>query len=317
MKFGVSLYSYQWLFMDGKIQFEDMLRAVAELPNADGVEVLGKTTPPTTYPDIQPGELEVWRDMLAKYNLKPVCYDSCSHDFVGDAAAREAFMKREIDYASATGFPMVRNEIYELDVVEKCLGYAQDKNVIINLEVSHLMQLDGEQVTSYLEMIDRTGTKYAGIMPDMSIFQCALPFRVVQGALEAGADEKELRLVQEAFAAGQNARQVIADLRAKGGGAGMEEPYNYLGYSAPSQLQKLEPVGKYITHFHSKFHYMGADRKDPCHQYEEVLQLLQKMGYAGYVCSEYEGTRMWPESQRPDPIEQVRRQHAMFRDILG
>jgi len=299
------------------MSYEDMLRAVAELPGTDGVEVVSHTTPPTSYPTWNQKELSEWQELLDKYKLKPVCFDSCAHAFVGDSAAREAFLKQEIDYAAATGFPMVRNEIYELDVVERCLGYARDKNVILNLEISHKMQIRGEQVGAYVDLIERTGTKNLGLMPDMSIFQKSIPARLLENARQAGADEKKLEMLNAAFSAGEDMQSAMDALTEQERETGFAEITRYLGHTGVSQLADLRSIVPYMTHFHAKFTYVEEDFTDLGFQYEEVLRLLREVGYEGYICSEYEGARMWPEDRRPNPVEQVQRQRRMFSNILG
>lgn len=44
--------------------------------------------------------------------------------------------------------------------------------------------------------------------------------------------------------------------------------------------------------------------------------MLQKGGYEGYVCSEYEGNRWVEDAQEVDSTEQVRRQQLMFCRLL-
>ena len=51
--------------------------------------------------------------------------------------------------------------------------------------------------------------------------------------------------------------------------------------------------------------------------YEEVVPVLIEGGYTGYLSSEYEGNRHIQDAIEVDSAEQVRRQHVMFKKMLG
>ena len=52
------------------------MRAVSELPGADGVELLATQTPPADAPYPRKGQAEAWRELLERYAVRPVCFDS-------------------------------------------------------------------------------------------------------------------------------------------------------------------------------------------------------------------------------------------------
>lgn len=51
--------------------------------------------------------------------------------------------------------------------------------------------------------------------------------------------------------------------------------------------------------------------------YEQIIPLLIEGGYDGYLSSEYEGNRHIQDAFPMDSVEQVRRQHVMFKRLLG
>jgi hypothetical protein len=51
--------------------------------------------------------------------------------------------------------------------------------------------------------------------------------------------------------------------------------------------------------------------------YEEIIPILIKGGYNGYLSSEYEGNRHIQDVYEVDSVEQVRRQQVMFKRLLG
>jgi len=73
----------------------------------------------------------------------------------------------------------------------------------------------------------------------------------------------------------------------------------------------------YIFHVHAKFYNMLEDCTDECMDYEAVVPVLQEIGYNGWLSSEYEGNRTIQNAYPVDSVEQVSRQHRMFRRMLG
>ncbi len=47
------------------------------------------------------------------------------------------------------------------------------------------------------------------------------------------------------------------------------------------------------------------------------MPVLVEGGYNGYLSSEYEGQRQIEDAYEVDSVEQVRRQHSMFKRLLG
>jgi hypothetical protein len=73
----------------------------------------------------------------------------------------------------------------------------------------------------------------------------------------------------------------------------------------------------YIFHIHAKFYEMLDDGTEYSIPYEKIIPVLIQGGFDGYLSSEYEGNRHIQDALPVDSIEQVRRQHAMFRRLLG
>lgn len=74
IELGVSLYSLTSEFVTEKMGLEDCLRAVAEM-GFKGIEIVAAQTVPE-YPNPSDKWLFEFRDLLAKYDLKPVCYSA-------------------------------------------------------------------------------------------------------------------------------------------------------------------------------------------------------------------------------------------------
>ena len=317
-KFGVSFYSYQWALKHGRMTVEDCLRAVSELPGADGIELLATQTPPADYPYPKKDQIEKWKELLEEYKVRPVCFDSQypGYTLPQRADERETFLRSEIDYASKLGFPMMRIAVKDLPIVERCLGYAEDHNVMMNLEIHVPMTITGQEVTAYAEMIDRTGTSFAGIMPDMAIFQTVLPRRILRKALYQGADPQVVEKIEQAFSAGENMAEWAEKIRVDGLDHGLDDLLFFSSINVTSRPEELRLIARYITHFHAKFYHVEEDLQELGVRYDRALPILKELGYTGYLCSEYEEHRMYFGDDEPNEIEQVRLQHEMMHRYL-
>ena len=93
------------------------------------------------------------------------------------------------------------------------------------------------------------------------------------------------------------------------------------GSAKPEELLKVIP---YTVSIHGKFYEMVEDPKNPGHYYDpstdyaEIFKYLKLGGYDGYIDSELEGQGYCndlPDDEMLDDREQVRRQHAMWKDL--
>jgi hypothetical protein len=73
----------------------------------------------------------------------------------------------------------------------------------------------------------------------------------------------------------------------------------------------------YIFHIHAKFYEMQDDGSEYSIPYDKIVPVLIEGKFDGYLSSEYEGNRHIQDAFPVDSREQVRRQHAMFRRLLG
>jgi hypothetical protein len=72
-----------------------------------------------------------------------------------------------------------------------------------------------------------------------------------------------------------------------------------------------------IRHIQAKFYEMTDDEVEYSIPYDRIVPILVEGGFDGYLSSEYEGNRHIQDAYPVDSVEQVRRQHAMFRRLLG
>ena len=84
--------------------------------------------------------------------------------------------------------------------------------------------------------------------------------------------------------------------------------------NSPSQIKTIAP---YIYNIHGKFYEMTDELTEYSIPYKDVFAALKEIGYAHSIDSEYEGQRWTQDVAITDSCEQVRREHVMFRRLLG
>ena len=347
IKRSISLYSYQDEYYDGKLDLEGCLRETAKT-GATGVELLAEQMIKRFPVAIEEeGFLDNWFAMLKKYNLTPSCYDAFLENRIyanRTLTLKEqiSMMNRDLRLASLLGFPVLRTLVSTpMDVIEGSLEYAEKVNVKIGLEVHAPFSLNSSWADGYLSMIDRTGSKYFGFIPDMGIFCKNIPDVLRDKARRQGAKEECLKIVDDAYAQRRekgfvkikydldlgkanmeyrmsNGMKEMMEAVEKAGGGPADKMYANSSFTYSwSDPQDLIDNIQYIFHTHAKFYNVHEDYVETAVAIPEVVEAYKKAGYNGFLSSEYEGGEHLRDIG-VDSIEQCRRhQEALRRAIEG
>ncbi|KAA9165654.1 xylose isomerase [Amycolatopsis acidicola] len=176
MKRGVSLYSYQQAQFFKDLDLEGMLREVGEhLDGADGIEIVDEMS--LRYPD--PGEefVREWFGWMERYGTRPVAMDVGMdvlqfRDHVMSIEECADRLRHDLRLAKRFGFANVRVlSVVPIDVLTSALPLAEELDIRLGKEIHQPMPLEGKQVTEILDVVERTGTRHLGIVPDLGIFQ--------------------------------------------------------------------------------------------------------------------------------------------------
>jgi hypothetical protein len=150
----------------------------------------------------------------------------------------------------------------------------------------------------------------------MGIYTKRLPRVMRDRALRNGATEKILDYVSQAYENGVLAEYVVFEARSMGANPvdmGFAEACRHNVWSSPKRMLEFMP---YIFHIHAKFYEMLDDCTEFSIPYDEIIAVLKQGKYDGYLSSEYEGNRHIQDAFPVDSVEQVRRQHEMFKRLL-
>jgi len=321
IKRGVSLYSYQEEFFLRKLNLEQLLDKSAGL-GIKGIEIIGDQMIPN-YPNVSESFYEKWHQMLAKNGQTPVCLDMFLdwNKYKGRVMAFDEKVQSvlsDIKAANKLGCTVIRVITNtEPDVLEHVAPDAEKYNVRLGVEVHSPFHFDHEYEQSLLKMYERVKSPYLGFIPDMGIFVKRFPRVISERWVRDGMSQKIANFVTGAYDSHANLDHVGEDVKKMGGSAddvGKAESVKHFINTDPRRLLDFMP---YIFHIHAKFYEMLADYHEYSIPYEDVVPVLIEGGYSGYLSSEYEGNRHIQDAFEVDSFEQVRRQHVMFKKLLG
>jgi hypothetical protein len=317
---GFSLYSFQEELFLGQMTLEDCVAFGASI-GAHGVELLPEQNMPE-FPNISDAKVAAWKDMLAKYNAVPTCYDM----FLDTKIRKDRLMtdeeqvdsvSRDIRLAHRLGFKHMRVLVFvRPEILEKCVPIAERYDVHLGVEVHAPWHLEHAWILRTIEIADRLRTKHLGIVPDMGIFMKHYPPEFRDRFLRRGATPEIVEYIIQ-----QHEQKVMAEytiyevaVKMKGNAAdiAMAETLRHAPYANPKRIKDYVP---YFQHIQAKFYGMDEDCRDPSISYDEVIPELIKAGWGGCLSSEYEGNRWIQDVQPVDSREQVRRQHVMFERL--
>lgn len=323
---SVSLYSYQEEFFFGRLDLEGLIAEAAKT-GARGIEFIAEQNVPDEYATPSSDFISRWNEWMAKYGVAPACLDIFNDYklyFNRDLTKREqlAAFESNIRFAKKLGFPAVRAMIgTPMRYMPEIKALAEAYGVKFGIEMHAPYNFSSPYFQEYLEIIEKFGSPYLGIVPDMSIFTIDVPPVQMQKFLRSGAQPQVVEAICQCYRENKSIGE--ADLLIQSMGAnGLDQQALKTAYSScrenPETL--IKHVDK-IIHIHGKVYVMTDDGRESSMDYETVLPLLKAHGYTGFISSEYEGQRFYHDEgsgMAPyNEIEAVRRHQEMMKRLLG
>lgn len=300
IKRGVSVYSYSD-DINVNCTLEDCFAEINDLDARQydlGLEVL--TGVVEDYPNPSDEWVESWHAMCAKYHVKPVEYghwiDSKLWNEAGPYLSTEESVRQlvqDLRIANRLGFTCARTKLGVIDqpgmpefdtltpvrnwreIILEALPVAEELNVRMLPEIHAPTLLDGPVLGDYVDFIQKEKTTpWFGINIDFGVFQNRTNVRGGRGGRPPGSP--------------------------------MEEG----SYSKPEEMIPLLP---YTHCCHAKFNEITDDCVTPNIPYAEIIAIMQKHHWNGYLLSEYEGA----DRNEGGAFAAVRKQHIMLKRLLG
>lgn len=319
IKRGITIYSWQRQVENRQLTWEDCIQAAVKM-GCNGLELLGQLY--FRYcPEILQEDLDSWNEMMWKYGTKTI-----AHDFFVDMTmyahrrltVREGvdIVRRHAEFCKKANIPIMRlGGTVPAELFRQSVPILEDLGVKMGLEIhSGSSSFCLPAVEDVINVVRQSGSKYIGIVPDMSMFCKELSSRTIRGALERGLDEKYVMDVAELYKNVDNVefRKFCNDgieksddenLRSFLAGVRRTEYYD------PKILLEHKD---YIIHCHGKFYEMTDDNEEATIDYPGILAALKEANYNGYISAEYEG-----EPINGDIFEPFRRYQKMLDKYLG
>lgn len=315
IKLGVSLYSFSAEFIHEKLDLEGVLKKARDL-GYKGVEIVAAQMVPE-YPYPSNEWLDWFKGKLAQYELEPVCWSAyidmgirSDRDLTEDEIIR--FTVNDLIYAKRAGFPLVRTQhAISPAIYKKMIPYCKKLGVKLAIEMHHPHHPEVPVWEEYLELMKGEGKGWLGIVPDFSIFQ-TMPHKLyLDQALSFGCRRDKLDEIVELH------RQGAGEAALESRGFNEIELHTakemFAKFSAPAKLEQWKDIIECTLYIHGKFYYLENGGHDPCIPYEEILAEIKRLGYKGYIASEYEGHHF---DETVDSAIQLERFVSMCTKIL-
>jgi sugar phosphate isomerase/epimerase len=322
IKRGVSLYSFQEEYFLRKMSLEDIIATCADL-DIPGIEIIGEQMAPG-FPD--PGEdfFARWHEWMEQYGRTPVCHDMFLdwNKHKGRTMTQDEQVQsvvRDLRFANKLGCKVIRAiHTTDLAVLERAVPYAEELDVKMGVEIHAPNHPDHPAMQKLWDLMERIDSPYLGFTPDMGIFTRRLPRVVSDRWVRDGARPEIVDHIIEVYNSHEGQERLPEDVAKMGAGPVDEWAASYTSramvYTDP---RRLLPIMPRVVHIHAKFNEMLEDYTEYSIPYDEIIPVLIEGGYNGYLSSEYEGNRHIQDAFEVDSVEQVRRQHEMFKRLLG
>lgn len=344
IKRGVSFYSYQQAQFFGQMNHRDMMKELRDNLRCDGVEIINEATVPG-YPFPSREFLAQWHNDIARFDMNPVCLDGFLdtlrfRDHVMTRGEAAELVKLDLQLAADMGFKHIRTmTALPTDVIQRALPLAERLDVKIAWEIHAPIPIKpdptikgifcdnpGTAVEETVEFIEKTGTKHVGFVPDMGIFSRGPHLDNVEAAIRNMEDRslaKEFEAIKQSVPLAMIGKEIE---KAFPGRLNPKEARAFRWNKSTAEPEDLALIIPYICSIHGKAHDMVEIPGEPGHYeepallYKEVIDVLKKNRWSGYICTEFEGQRSRQDGSMEDladEVEQVRRHHEMLTRLIG
>lgn len=285
-KRGVSLYSYHGEY-GTTMDMEDMFMEMQDM-GAHGLEILGNSHI-TGYPNISEEWLENWNRLIEKYEIEPVEYghwvDSRlfpSRELTSEESVE--MLVRDFKIANKLGFKILRTK---LGVIDDTLTPVKNWR---------------DFISQALEEAEKYDVRMCPEIHSPTIIKSKMIDDYIEFIEKTGTKYFGLNIDFSIFQTGDNSL------------IGFNKG-DFVGPPAEhSPVSELADILPYVYCCHAKFMRMDENFNEVVIPYKEIVELLVKHNWGGYLLSEYEGANSGVVGHTSD---QIRRQHIMLKRLLG
>src|SRR3954447_1219234 len=295
MRLGTTAFSFTNEWLSRKYTLEQLLARVAELGLGPGIELVGFQAW-RRYPALPDAEVLAFRRLVEDLGLEPAALGAYADlarrpDRLMTTVESVEFLVPQIAVAEALGFPLLRlHGGIPAAVIEQLVPTAERAGVTLATEVQGGQAPDSPGIVALLESHERLDSANVGLVLDFSVSMTALPTSFVESVCRLGVRREELDEIATHWVQGAPAHELFAALaEVDAPAAALDEAragFVRFGRQGPQAWLPLVPQ---IVYAHAKFCELDATGADPTVRTAELIDVLQRGGYSGYVSSEWGG----------------------------
>jgi len=321
IKLGITLYCFTQEYCRGEMSLEDCIRKAKEI-GAEGYEIVATQMIPS-YPYVSDAFLGEIKAMSAYYDIEPICYSAnMDRGMRGDRNLTEDEMLQmavnDVRSANKLGCKVMREQyLLSPRAMARLAPYAEAYDVRVGIEIHNPETPNTPIMREYLEVFQKTGSKYLGFVPDFGLFATRPNKPMWDAALQAGTPVEVLEMARDMRLADVPLEEAVKKLQAAGANGpafgALQGMYGFVQFrkDCQAELEGLKEIMPYCYHMHGKFHYMDEALHEASIPYQEIMPVIQASDYKGYIVSEYE------DHNSGQAVEMTKRHLAMMRKLLG
>ena len=296
VKVGATLYCWTQEYATGRMTFDDIVRAAAEI-GCEGYEIVATQMIPS-YPYVSDEFLAKIERLRAETGIGPISYGAnCDRGMLPDRNLTEDEMLASaiIDVQSAhkLGCRVMRAQyLMGPNVLERLEPYARMYDVKVGIEIHNPETPSTPAMRAYEDMIIRVGSPYIGFVPDFGCFATKPNKPFWDAALEQGAPLKLLEMAAQLRYDDVPLEEAQARLIAAGANEAVlgafSGMYGFVQFSKHPDFDGLRRILPHCVHFHGKFHYLYENGEEASIPYDDIVGIIRDSDYEGFIVGEYE-----------------------------
>ncbi|VEG29263.1 sugar phosphate isomerase/epimerase family protein [Actinomyces howellii] len=340
LKRGVSLYSLQDAYGRGGLGLEGCVELVERM-GAQGIELLSDQMLEGAQ-NATDETIDEFNAIMERHPLERVANDI----FINSSLYRNRWLtteeqaeslKADLRLASRLGFSLIRL-VSRTDpaVVPLALPLAEQLGITMAVEVHAGMSFDHPGTAAWIAQMKELDNPHVGLVVDFGIYCRSYPEVATSYFRAQGLSEDVVSYIADIYASGSDGRQAFPRSKhvqdqdryefpeelSRLFRSPVDEVYatNASGYENTS-LDTLDEYLPWITSFHTKFWQMVPDGRGGYEEasidYPAIIERLKRLGFDGYLCSEYEGQRFIVPGELVPDVEQLTRHQQMLDSLIN
>jgi len=323
IKLGLTLYSLTSEWAAGRYDLAGLLDAVDTAGIGPGIEIVASQTI-RTYPHVTDEFVREWRDAFDRHGFVPSSFGANLD--MGRRRERDMTPDEEYEFtvaqfrsARALGFPLVRIQSAQPDLIRRLMPVAEELDLTLGWEIHAPIGPNSPKVMAIRELYDEIDSPRLGFVADFSSTMHAMaPTTLRKLTAMAGLTPDDIDRLQQIWAtdADINAQHGefvdylrSRDIAPESLGSFARLAFNMHGKVDPREWADIMPR---IVHVHAKFYDIDESGNEPAIDYPELVRVFVEGGYSGFFSSEWEG-HAFADLGEADPIDLVRKQHDLIR----